>query len=98
MRPESGVYVKDLSIFADRNMEDMVIVDNSIISFAFNLNNGIPIKAFVGESNDDELLYMVTYLEQLFGANDMKKMLKATFRMEELSKSFSKGGIKSSKD
>ena len=63
VRPESGVYVKDLSIIADRNISEMIIVDNSIISFAFNLNNGIPIKAFVGDGNDDELLFMVTYLE-----------------------------------
>lgn len=28
-------YVKDLRIIADRDLEDMVIVDNSIISFAF---------------------------------------------------------------
>jgi TFIIF-interacting CTD phosphatase-like protein len=28
-------YVKDLRIIADRDLEDMVIVDNSILSFAF---------------------------------------------------------------
>ena len=66
MRPEHGVYVKDLSIIGDRNLKDIILVDNSIISFAFNLSNGIPIKAFVGESQDEELLFMVTYLEELF--------------------------------
>lgn len=44
----------------------MIIVDNSIISFAFNLSNGVPIKAFLGDKNDDELLFMVTFLEELF--------------------------------
>lgn len=98
MRPESGVYVKDLSIIADRNIQEMVIVDNSIISFAFDLSSGIPIKAFVGESNDDELLYMVTYLEQLFGAKDVRKSLETTFRMKEISKSVSKHGIRGKSD
>lgn len=66
VRPEKGVYVKDLSIIADRNIKDIILVDNSIISFAFNLSNGIPIKAFLGENNDEELLFMVTYLEEIF--------------------------------
>ena len=37
VKPDNGVYVKDLSIIADRNLKDVIIVDNSIISFAFNL-------------------------------------------------------------
>jgi CTD small phosphatase-like protein 2 len=35
VRPEVGVYVKDLDIIADRDMKNMMLVDNSIISFAF---------------------------------------------------------------
>ena len=66
VRPDDGVYVKDLSIIADRNLKDVMLVDNSIISFAFNLSNGIPIKAFLGDKVDEELLFMVTYLEELF--------------------------------
>lgn len=64
--PDRGIYVKDLGIIADRELSSMCIVDNSIVSFAFNLNNGIPIKAFLGDQNDDELLFMVTYLEEVF--------------------------------
>ena len=70
--PEKGVYVKDLSIIADRNIKEVIIVDNSIISFAFNLSNGIPIKAFLGNRNDEELLFMVTYLEELFSKPDVR--------------------------
>jgi len=35
--------VKDLDIFIDREKENMIIVDNSILSFAFDLDNGVPI-------------------------------------------------------
>jgi CTD small phosphatase-like protein 2 len=58
--------VKDLRVIRDRELKDMVIVDNSIVSFAFQLSNGIPIAAFTGQPNDEELLYLVTYLEELF--------------------------------
>jgi len=33
-RSEEGVYVKDLRIFVDREMEDMVLIDNCMLSFA----------------------------------------------------------------
>jgi CTD small phosphatase-like protein 2 len=35
VNPCSGVYVKDLRIISDRNLKDIIIVDNSIISFAY---------------------------------------------------------------
>ena len=41
-----GVYVKDLRIIKDRLLQDIILVDNSIVSFAFNLDNGVPISAF----------------------------------------------------
>jgi len=49
MNPAPGVYVKDLSIISDRDLKDVVIVDNSIVSFAYNLSNGIPIASFTGQ-------------------------------------------------
>lgn len=42
-----GMYVKDLRIIEDRSLNDIILVDNSIVSFAFNLDNGVPISAFV---------------------------------------------------
>lgn len=89
VKPEQGVYVKDLSIIADRNIKDIILVDNSIISFAFNLSNGIPIKAFLGEDNDEELLYMVTFLEEIFGKDDVRPHIDKTFQLKTLSKQYS---------
>jgi CTD small phosphatase-like protein 2 len=60
------VYVKDLRIIADRELKDMVIVDNSIISFLFNMSNGVPIHSFTGDRGDEELMYMVSYLEEIY--------------------------------
>lgn len=38
--------IKDLRIIANRNLKDMVIIDNSALSFSLNVNNGIPILPF----------------------------------------------------
>ena len=59
----------------------MIIVDNSIISFAFNLKNGIPIKAFTGEKNDEELLFLVTFLEEIYSFNDVREHIDKTFKL-----------------
>jgi len=43
----------------------MIIIDNSILSFAFHLDNGIPILPYYNNKNDRELLYLVHYLGTL---------------------------------
>lgn len=43
----------------------MCIVDNSILAFAFDLDNGVPINSFVGNEEDDrELLFLYSFLEE----------------------------------
>jgi CTD small phosphatase-like protein 2 len=40
------VFVKDLRIVQDRSLDEIILVDNSILSFAFQINNGVPICSF----------------------------------------------------
>ena len=84
VNPISGVYVKDLRIIRDRELKNIIIVDNSIISFAYHLNNGIPIKAYMRQEKDEELLYMVTFLEECFSYNDFRSHIKKTFCLQKL--------------
>ena len=50
---EHSVYVKDLMILLNgRRIEDIVIIDNKIESYASNLENGIPITDFIGQDDD----------------------------------------------
>ena len=77
-------------------MKDLIIVDNSIISFAFNLANGVPIKAFVGEGNDEELLYMVTFLEEIFSIQDVRGHIEKTFKLKSMMQKYGKSKIKGS--
>lgn len=78
-------YVKDLRIISDRKMEDMVIVDNSIVAFAFNLDNGVPINDFRGEEPmDEELIYMTSYLEDIYHFEDIREANINNFRLSEI--------------
>jgi len=70
---EDGFYVKDLRIIQDRPLKDIIIVDNSIISFAFNIDNGVPISAYMRQEKDEELLYLVSFLEEIYSYPDMRE-------------------------
>jgi CTD small phosphatase-like protein 2 len=80
---EEGVYVKDLRIIQDRNLKDIILVDNSIVSFAFNLDNGVPISAFIRQPCDEELLYLVSYLEEIYSFPDVREHISKTFKLRE---------------
>lgn len=43
----------------------MILVDNSALSFAFNVNNGIPILPFYDDKQDEELRHLNYYLNCL---------------------------------
>jgi CTD small phosphatase-like protein 2 len=50
----------------------MVIVDNYVYSFAYQLDNGIPIVPFLGDMNDKELVKIVKYLKDIHLEPDMR--------------------------
>ena len=54
----------------DREKKNIIIVDNSILSFAIDLANGVPINSFMGDEEDDkDLLYLISFLEEAFPEN-----------------------------
>ena len=60
-----NIFIKDLDIILDRDRANMIIVDNSILSFAFDLDNGVPINSYMGtEEEDKELLFLYSFLEE----------------------------------
>jgi CTD small phosphatase-like protein 2 len=70
---DPDMYVKDLSIFkGEVTIDDILIVDNNIYSFAFNLENGIPILNYLGDKKDDQLLKIIKYLNLLKGSGNLR--------------------------
>ena len=73
IRTGEGYYIKDLRILADRSTDEVLIVDDTIFSFAFQLENGIPVSPFTGDADDDELLFLMEYLEELYDTGEIVK-------------------------
>lgn len=81
-------FVKDLDIILDRDKKNLIIVDNSIVSFAFDLDNGVPINSFFGSEVDDkELLFLYSFLEEVAEQPDVRKNIQTSFRLSYLQSS-----------
>lgn len=57
------IIVKDLSILmSGRELKDMLIIDNRVVSYALNMDNGLPIRDFHGDKSDRDLKALAKYL------------------------------------
>ena len=66
----------------------MCIVDNSILSFAFDLDNGVPINSYMGTEEDDkELLFLYSFLEDAATAADIRVNIRESFKLSYLQSS-----------
>jgi len=79
-----GNYVKHLGVLG-RDLSKVVIIDNAITSFGFNVNNGIPIESWFGEvsDHDNEFIKLIPLLEKLATADDVRPILRDSFRLAE---------------
>ena len=67
-----GYWIKDLEIFVERRLDEIIIVDNSTSCFVKNLENGIPIIPYYGNREDDELKELGMFLEWLSYQKDFR--------------------------
>jgi len=84
IKTTDNVYIKDLRVFKNRDMKDMIIVDNAVYSFGAQLANGIPITPFKDDLEDREFLYLMSYLDLLKDCDDMRELNKEAFKMEQV--------------
>jgi hypothetical protein len=75
-------YIKDLSIFDKYyDLKNIVIIDNSVLSFAYHLNNGIPIVPYYDSEEDSELTILGFYLITIYDYDDLREANKAHIRI-----------------
>ena len=86
MQTKNGFFIKDLRIIKNRDLKDMVIVDNLLHSFGLQIDNGIPILEFIDNKRDEELKHLEGYLNRLFEAEDVREFNKRELRLREISK------------
>lgn len=83
---EEGYYVKDLRIFKNWQLSDIVIIDNSAYSFAFHIDNGIPIIPYYDDKQDEEMLHLMQYLISLAQGKDIREQNRSAFELHRLAK------------
>ncbi|CAG9335100.1 unnamed protein product [Blepharisma stoltei] len=76
-----GIMVKDLRILLNRKLQDIAIVDNSVYSFGFQADNGIPIISWTNRKEDKELLSLINYMKLLAKAHDVRILNRQTFQL-----------------
>ena len=76
-------YVKDLDTLNKfYNLKDVVLIDNSVLSFAYHLNNGIPIVPFIEQKDDTQLLMLAYYLVSIANYDDLRQENKKHVNIE----------------
>ena len=83
------IYIKDLRIIRNVRPENMIIIDNSVVSFSFHLDNGIPVLPFYSNKDDNELLYLKDYLLELEKSRNLKETNSKVFNLKKLIKEIS---------
>ncbi|OMJ68586.1 hypothetical protein SteCoe_33920 [Stentor coeruleus] len=80
----NGCFIKDLRILGNRDLKDMILVDNSLVSFALQIENGIPIFPWTMDYNDSKLCVLLDYLCILKSARDVRCVNRNVFGLSKL--------------
>mgnify|MGYP000585921700 FL=1 len=73
-----------MRIFHQRALSNIILVDNSVYSFAFQLDNGVPIVSFYNDPNDEEMLHLKFYLDCLKDCEDVREKNREAFQLMQL--------------
>ena len=73
-RHYQNIYIKDLKVI-NRNLKDMIIVDNNPESYLMNKENAIPILTWESDVNDTELLKLIPVLKYLSNVDDVRNVI-----------------------
>lgn len=80
-------FIKDFRVVANSNIkkEDMLMLDNKVISFAYNMFQGVPILPFYDDDKDTELREIIPFLIKLADPKvDIKLELKERYYYDHI--------------
>ena len=81
-RTKGGHLIKDIRIIKNRQMSNIVIVDNAAYSYAMQTENGVPIVPFFDDKLDNELVELSSYLVKLAKVQDVRDTIYKDFHVE----------------
>ena len=70
----NGLYIKDLYKVSN-DLRDVIIIDNNPSSYVTNEDNGIPIKTWYDDLNDNELIKLIPLLKYLSNVDDVRNII-----------------------
>lgn len=76
---DNNLFIKDLRVI-NRNLEDVILVDDCAYSFGFQLDNGVPIVPFTGDRQDIELSLLTDYIDYAFKFKDVQAVNREYFK------------------
>ena len=83
--------VKDLRIFKNVDLKKIVLLDNSMYSFAAQINNGILINSFINDKEDNELFNALNYLVNfILPAKDVREVNEQFYNFRQIIDDFIK--------
>jgi CTD small phosphatase-like protein 2 len=84
LKTKNGFFIKDLRIIKNREMKNMIIVDNLAHSFGFQINNGVPILEWHDSFKDQELFYLKNYLTEAAEAEDVREFNRNRLKLDDM--------------
>ena len=95
-------YIKDLSIIDDVDIKKLLMIDNSVFSFAFHLDNGVLVVPYYDSDKDSELVLLAHYFMAIVKAEDVRevnrKNINMNFYVEKAKKAMEEGSDSSEND
>lgn len=82
-------FVKDFRMIVNSSYKTtgMLLLDNKVCSFGFNMDNGMPILPFTGQGDDTELKFILPVLDYLSQPHvNIAEYVTSRFKYEELLK------------
>jgi len=87
---KDGVHIKDIRVIRNRNIKEILIVDNSLYCYGFHLQHGIPIIPFYSDPEDRELIELEMYMKKLVKCENPIKFNQEYFCYSQLAEHSSK--------